>query len=633
MLTEPITLAGRTAPARVIFGPHETNLAAGRALSRRHVDYYARRARGGAGMVVTEVASVHPADQPYERAPLAADCAAGWAETVAACRPHGTLVLAGLGHAGLQGSSAWTRAPLHAPSRVPDPATRELPAEMTTADIDSVVDGFRRAAAIAVAAGVDGIELDAGPTSLLRQFLSGLTNLRADRYGTDRTLLLRRVITTVRSELGPGRILALRLCCDESAPWAGITPDLASAHAAEFAPHLDLLTVVRGGLFAPGSYRPDAHTPPGFNAELCRRIRDAVAGTVPIVLQGSIVDPEHARRMLEDGVCDVVEMTRAQIADPDLVANVRAGRDPRPCVLCNQACLVRDFHNPVVGCIGNPEAGYEHEPGMSPVAESRDVLVVGGGPAGLEVARTLAARGHRVQLRERADRCGGLLRTAAAAVGRDRLATLADWLEDRCRDSGVDLRCGTEVTASDLDDAHAAGTAIVLATGSRDRPPGFPVAADAACYTTARKVLDRLPAEPRTMLVWDPMGGPIAVAVAERLAALGHRVHYATCDPIAGSRLAPTGDLVDANARLHRAGISRQRSVTVRAVDPTGVHLENPVTGQRATVPDALLVDCSAGLPDDKFAGIRRNGIGDCVAPRTVREAIREGYRLAAELQ
>uniref|UniRef100_UPI003B67A668 mycofactocin system FadH/OYE family oxidoreductase 1 n=1 Tax=Rhodococcus sp. O3 TaxID=3404919 RepID=UPI003B67A668 len=409
MLTDPITLAGRTAPARVVFGPHETNLAEGRALSRRHADYYARRARGGAGIVVTEVASVHPADHPYERAPLAADCAAGWAETVTACRAHGTLVLAGLGHAGLQGSSAWTRSPMHAPSRVPDPATRELPAEMSTADIDSVLDGFRRAAATAVAAGVDGIELDAGPTSLLRQFLSGLTNLRTDRYGTDRPLLVRRVIDTVRRELGPGRILALRLSCDENAPWAGITPDLASAHAAEFAPHLDLLTVVRGGLFAPGSYRPDAHTPPGFNAELCRRIRDAVAGTVPIVLQGSIVDPEHARRMLEDGVCDVVEMTRAQIADPDLVANVRAGRDPRPCVLCNQACLVRDFHNPVVGCIGNPEAGYEHEPGMSPVAESRDVLVVGGGPAGLEVARTLAARGHRVQLRERADRCGGLL--------------------------------------------------------------------------------------------------------------------------------------------------------------------------------------------------------------------------------
>lgn len=293
-LTEPITLAGRHAPARVLFGPHETNLGVGRTFSSEHVAYYERRARGGAGVLVTEVASVHPHDQPYERAPLAAECGPGWAAVVAACRPHGTLVLAGLGHAGLQGSSAWTQAPLWAPSRVADPAVRELPMELGDDEIDAVIEGFRAAAAVAVAADVDGIELDAGPTALLRQFLSGLTNRRTDRYGADRSLLLRRVVAAVRAELGPGRILALRLSCDEEAPWAGITPEHAAAHARDLAPDLDLLTVVRGGLYAPGAYRPDAHTPAGFNAGLCRAVRDAVAGAVPVVL--------HADRLRVAGV-------------------------------------------------------------------------------------------------------------------------------------------------------------------------------------------------------------------------------------------------------------------------------------------------------------------------------------------
>src|SRR6476661_6570380 len=132
-LTEQFTLAGHDVPSRVLFGPHETNLGDGRALSPRHVAYYERRARGGAGVIVTETASVHESDWPYERAPLAARCGSGWADVVAACRPHGTLVLAGLGHTGLQGSSAWSQAALWAPSRFPDPISRELPMEMEQA--------------------------------------------------------------------------------------------------------------------------------------------------------------------------------------------------------------------------------------------------------------------------------------------------------------------------------------------------------------------------------------------------------------------------------------------------------------------------------------------------------------------
>ena len=210
-LLTPIRVGSRQAPNRVIFGPRVTNLGDGRSLSPRHVAYYERRARGGTGILVVEEASVHESDWPYERSPLASECGPGWRAIVDACHPHGGLVLAGLGHAGGQGTSHWSQRPLWSPSDEPEVNTREVPKIMEAADVTAVVDGFGRAAAAAVAAGCDGVEVNAGQHSLVRQFLSALTNRRDDDHGTDAgaTLVTSTTATGLLQD-GGGRVTGVR---------------------------------------------------------------------------------------------------------------------------------------------------------------------------------------------------------------------------------------------------------------------------------------------------------------------------------------------------------------------------------------------------------------------------------------
>jgi mycofactocin system FadH/OYE family oxidoreductase 1 len=624
-LLTPVDLGSRTAPNRVMFGPHVTNLGDDRrSIPDRLVAYYERRARGGTGIIVVEGASVHPSDWPYERSLLAERCADGWASIVAACRPHGSLVIASLDHAGGQGSSAYNQAPLWAPSRVPEVNTREVPKWMEPDDIAAVVDGFAGAAKSAVDADLDGVEINAGQHSLVRQFLSGLTNHRDDAWGQDRLLLARQVIEAVRSA-ADDRVVGLRLSCDELAPWAGITPEMAPEIAAALvACGLDYVVVTRGSIYTIEKTRPDFHEPTGFNIELGRAVREAVHvghPDVPVVLQGSMVDIGQAEWALggydDPARCDAVEMTRAQIADPDLVAKLTAGQQAqiRPCTRCNQTCQVRDARNPIVTCIGEPTSGRETEDPdwYVPTPHPRDVVVVGAGPAGLEAARVATIRGHRVTVVEGSDRVGGLATVAGPNEA------LVDWWRSEHERLGTAIRLGTDTWDAD---EH---TVVIQATGSQPGPRPYDTDEGALVLDVAdvRRGTVDLP-DDGTVVLFDPIGGPIAVALAERL---GARAVLITQDNIAGNELSRTGDLAPANSRLAQAGVTIERRTLLRTVRAGEVEVEDRYSGERRTIACAAVVDCGFRIPSEPIGGTTQ--IGDAVAPRTVHEAVLEARRAA----
>jgi 2,4-dienoyl-CoA reductase (NADPH2) len=635
-LTEPLRLGDATSSACLLFGPHVTNLGRERGFSARHTAYYARRAQGGAGVVVTETASVHRSDWPYERAPLADRCGPGWSEIAAAVQGAGALAIASLGHAGGQGSSAYSQAALWAPSPMPQNNDREVPKAMEADDVAAVISGFGEATAIARTAGMDGVEVNAGQWSLVRQFLSGLTNQRVDAYGEDKHKLLREVVEACRAALDGG-ILGLRLSADELAPWAGITPELAAGIVDAVADDVDYLVVERGSIYSVSATRPDGHTDPGFNLDLVRSLRETVRERTVLIAQGSIVDVSMAEAALDEGICDAVEMTRAQIADAELGNKVRAGdvERVRPCTLCNQRCSVRDARNPVVSCSVDPSAGWEGtEPATAPAAHPADVLVVGGGPAGLEAARAAAEAGHRVTVRETKDRVGGALLTVAGIPGLARTSDYVDWLQRECLAAGVSIETGSTVTRADLE-AHDGP--VLLCTGSTvsesDIPAGPLPVVDGRAALEALDGAGEADVPEGSVVLVDRLGGTLGLGLAERLAAAGRAVSLVTSDLIAGRDLSLTGDLAPGSTRLQQAGVAIIKTAEVVDQHEGAVVVEDRYTGVRRTIEAAVIVDARHREPELSLwssSGKRHPRVGDALAPRTLHEALLEARRAAA---
>jgi len=628
----PVTLRNR-----IIFPAHLTNFAVGGVVTDRHIAYYEARARGGAAMIVTEEHTVHPSDRPYEKLIRGWDPAVlpGYRKLTDAVRRHGTRIVAQLNHNGAQGSSIYTGRALWAPGPDPDPLFREVPITVGDREITELIDGYATVATRCVEGGFDGVEIQCSQASILRAFLAQGTNCRTDRYGGDldgRARLLVEVVDAVRAAVGPEHIVGVRLSGHDGTA-GGIELD----DAVRVARMLDERGAVDYLSTSIGVATETLHlveapmsTPHGYSLFVPAAMRAAVS--VPVVGVGRFTAPQQVRTALAEGVCDLVGAVRAQIADPEFAAKTLAGRDAevRPCIGCNQECIGRVGLGRWIGCTVNPRAGQESQL-PAPRIPGRRVLVVGGGPAGLQAAATSARRGHSVTLCERDPRTGGQIRGAATAPHRGELAGMVTSLEAECVRAGVEIRTGIEVD-SDFVRAHRPD-AVIVATGARPQRPAW--AGDSAKVVDVRDVLEGRAEPEGRVLVVDDLGFHQATSVAELLAGRGCAVTVCTGGMIVGQDLGLTLDMDGWTRRAHAAGITQITDVMVTGIvdvdDALDVSLVDHRTGTgRPFVADAVVVVTHQEPVDELWKELAESSfpvfrIGDAVAPRRAHNAILEG--------
>ncbi len=665
-LFKPLRLGPVVVRNRIVFCAHLTNYASGGMPTPQHAAYYAARARGGAGLIITEEHSTHPTDWPYEKLIHGFDprVVPGYRRITEAVHRHGTPVFAQLNHNGGQASGMYSRLPVWAPSPVPDPMFREVPKAVTVAEIAEIIDGYATVAGHCRQGGFDGVELQCSHSSIVRGFLSAATNLRTDSYGgtlARRARLLLEILSAVREAIGPGMALGVRLCGDELAE-RGITLDQAVEVATmiEERGHADYINTSIG-VATSSLYMIEASmtVPPGYALFIPSAIRKAVR--LPVVGVGRFKDPLQADRALTDGHADLIGVVRGQIADPDFAAKARAGHadDIRLCLSCNQECVGRMGLNRWLGCIENPRAGREAFRAAGPAAAPCRVIIAGGGPGGLQAAISAARRGHNVAVFERDDDVGGQVRVAARAPGRAEFGDLIRNQLAECRRAGIAIKTGTLV---DVDLVTAERPAVVVvATGALPaRPYWVPVhpPAGAPSICDVADVLNGTAHPQGNVLVIDDLGFHQATSTAELLADRGCQVEVMTAGMVIGQDLDVTLDMETWWLRAVAKGIVTATDTMVTGVVAGGVttqHLATGAAGERGV--DWVVLAVQRAPADELYYALRSLSagpagpgvptgparaarparpavyrVGDCLAPRRAHAAVIDGDRIGGLL-
>jgi len=662
-LFQPITINRMEVKNRIFMPAMHMNMAGNYAVSDRLVDFYAERARGGAGMITVGYATVDElSGNPGNIGAHKDIYIPGLTRLATAIRDNGARSSVQLNHAGRYNHSMLTggRQPV-APSPIPSRLTRETPHELEIAEIEEIISRFAQAAGRVKESGFDAVEILSGTGYLISEFLSPFTNKREDRYGGDFEGRIRfglEIIRAVRSCVGAGFPLLVRMNGNEFMKGGSTRTELQDYAVWLAEASVDALCINVGWHEA---QVPQIVTevPRGVFGYLARGIKERVS--IPVIASHRINDPELAREMIADGYCDMVALGRALIADPYFPEKARSGHeaDIVHCVACGQGCCDNLFKMKAVECLCNPRAGYERSRAITRVDSPLIVVVVGGGAAGMSAAVAATERGHRVTLHESGCCLGGQLLLAGAPPGREEFRELAADLERQLELSGATVVFNSSIDEQFLNETRP--DAVILATGGR--PIALPVpGADLPHVVQAWDVLTGAASTGRRVVVIG--GGAVGIETALLLAEKGTLsgealkfllVHgaesveelyglatHGSKDVTVVEMLVKLGKNFGRSTRwgmlqdVERYGVTSRTTARVIEITPDSVRIEHEGAIEEIPADSVVLaVGTRSHNPLQEVvaaSGIPFRVVGDAVQPAMVFDAIHQGFTAGREI-
>ena len=648
-LAQPLQLRHRTLRNRVNFGAHTANMSEGGLPGDRHLGYYLERARGGAAMIVVEPVPVHPTGVLTRGNFRHGDDSIipAFRRITEAIHEEGATIVHQLYHVGQHGDFDNSYRESWSPSGLPSYHDSDGSHAMTEREIGELLDGFVDAARRAKSCGFDGVEIFAAYNAVVDQFWLPWSNRRTDRWGgsfENRMRFSSELLRRIRAEVGDDFIIGLATSVDSAVDVAMQTEELCEIAAWHDARELmDYITCGTGSYFNFGVIMPTFQ----FADKLGVSIAEALKGAVSharVQAESHIRTPENADYVIASGQADMVSVVRGQIADPYLVRKALDGRpeDVRGCISCNQMCWGRRSRDYWISCLVNPSAGREFEWGgdtFEPAAEPKSVLVVGGGPAGLETARVAAERGHAVTLAEAGPELGGAFRLAGLQPRRSQITELIEWYERQLARLGVTVLLNSPL---DGDEARAFGPdEIVVATGSQPAGTGFqrflPAAdtmpgAERADACSIEDVMSHNVRPGERVVIVDDVGDWRGTGTAWHLAERGHRVTIVSSWPLIGYWIQRTAGDWELRARLAQLGVDWIIEAVVAAWGDDGATVRSYLDGSEQVLPADTLVLATTNVPEttvaDELAASGVEGVsvvGDALAARLAVHAIYDG--------